>query len=132
MGRSSALFCYTRVSPRYVTEWLKVEAEMPRSQQSPTGERAAPWSSNPTISRAFCYTETMLDIIAEVAGWVATILRASGMLAKKPLAVKLLVSGGNALWLANGIMKGNAPLIASNAICLVIMAIELVRNKIKK
>lgn len=74
----------------------------------------------------------MLDIIAEVAGWVATFLRASGMLAKKPLAVKLLVSGGNALWLVNGIMKGNAPLIASNAICLVIMAIELVRNKKKK
>ena len=54
------------------------------------------------------------------------------MLAKKPLAVKLLVSGGNALWLANGIMKGNVPLIASNAICLVIMAVELVRNKKKK
>lgn len=74
----------------------------------------------------------MLDIIAEVAGWVATILRASGMLAKKPLAVKLLVSGGNALWLVNGIMKGNIPLIASNAICLVIMIIELVRTKRKK
>lgn len=80
---------------------------------------------------AFCYTEIMLDIIAEVAGWVATILRASGMLAKKPLAVKLLVSGGNALWLANGIMKGNVPLIASNAICLVIMAVELIRGRKK-
>lgn len=48
----------------------------------------------------------MLDIIAEVAGWVATILRASGMLAKKPLVVKLLVSGGNALWLAKWHYEG--------------------------
>lgn len=74
----------------------------------------------------------MLDIIAEIAGWVATVLRASGMLAKKPLAVKLLVSGGNALWLYNGILTNNLPLIASNGICLVIMVVELVRNKIKK
>lgn len=73
----------------------------------------------------------MLDIIAEIAGWVATFLRASGMLAKKPMAVKLLVSGGNALWLANGVMKGNAPLIASNAICLVIMAFELIKSRKK-
>ena len=73
----------------------------------------------------------MLDIIAEIAGWVATFLRASGMLAKKPMAVKLLVSGGNALWLANGVMKGNAPLIASNAICLVIMVFELIKSRKK-
>lgn len=73
----------------------------------------------------------MLDIIAEIAGWVATFLRASGMLAKKPMAVKLLVSGGNALWLANGVMKGNAPLIASNAICLVIMIFELIKSRKK-
>lgn len=77
------------------------------------------------------YTLVMIDIIAEIAGWIATILRASGMLAKKPMAVKLLVSGGNALWLANGAMKGNAPLIASNALCLIIMGVELVKNRKK-
>ena len=117
-----------------MTERFKVEASNRQEVLFlPMGRDETPWVRiPPRPTAAFCYTEIMLDIIAEVAGWVATILRASGMLAKKPLAVKLLVSGGNALWLANGIMKGNAPLIASNAICLVIMGIELVRNKKKK
>lgn len=69
-------------------------------------------------------------IISQIAGWIATALRAGGMLAKKPMNIKLLVSAGNALWLCSGILTGNMPLIASNAICLVIMAIEYVKGKV--
>lgn len=74
----------------------------------------------------------MLAIIADIIGWLATIFRASGMLMKSANMVKYLVSAGNALWMVNGIMTGNIPLIASNAICLVIMAVDIVKEKAKK
>lgn len=71
-------------------------------------------------------------MIAELIGWVATIFRSAGMLAKRANAVKYLVSVGNLLWLMNGILTKNAPLIASNAICLGIMLIEIIRTKNEK
>jgi len=74
----------------------------------------------------------MMYIISQVLGWAATVFRAGGMLAKKPLTVKLLVSVGNLGWCISGILTGNIPLIVSNALCLLVMAVELVRNKKKK
>ena len=71
-------------------------------------------------------------ILSHVVGWIATIGRASGMLAKDPKKIKLLVSAGNLGWLISGILTGNLSLIASNAICLVVMAVELVRKPKKK
>lgn len=71
-------------------------------------------------------------MIAEIIGWVATIFRASGMLMKSANLVKYLVSAGNFFWMLNGIMTSNAPLIASNAICLVIMLIDIIKGKLKK
>lgn len=67
-------------------------------------------------------------MIAELIGWVATAFRSAGMLAKRAESVKVLVSVGNACWLANGIMTHNAPLIASNAICLAIMGFDIIKN----
>lgn len=67
-------------------------------------------------------------MIAEIIGWVATVLRASGMLMKKANMVKYLVSAGNFFWMVNGILTGNAPLIASNAICLVIMVVDIIKQ----
>lgn len=74
----------------------------------------------------------MIYIISQVLGWLATVARAGGMLAKKPMNIKLLVSLGNLGWCISGILTANIPLVVSNALCLVIMAVELVRNKIKK
>lgn len=74
----------------------------------------------------------MLYIISQIAGWIATFFRAGGMLAKKPMTVKLLVSVGNLGWMLSGVFTGNIPLIVSNALCLVVMIIELVRSKKKK
>lgn len=71
----------------------------------------------------------MLYIISQVLGWIATVFRAGGMLAKKPMTVKLLVSVGNLGWMLSGILTGNVPLVVSNALCLVVMAVELVRGK---
>lgn len=71
-------------------------------------------------------------IISQVAGWIATFLRAGGMLAKDSMTVKWLVSGGNALWMISGICTGNAPLITSNAICLLVMAVEIIRTRKEK
>lgn len=71
----------------------------------------------------------MFYIISQIAGWVATAFRAGGMLAKKPLTVKLLVSVGNLLWAVSGLLTGNVPLIVSNVLCLCVMAVELVRKK---
>lgn len=68
-------------------------------------------------------------IIAELIGWIATILRAAGMLMKSVNMVKYLVSAGNFFWMVNGIMTSNIPLIASNAICLVIMGFDIVKEK---
>lgn len=74
----------------------------------------------------------MIAIIADIIGWVATIARASGMLMKSANMVKYLVSIGNFFWMVNGIMTQNIPLIASNAICLVIMVIDIIKEKVKK
>ena len=70
----------------------------------------------------------MTYIISQILGWIATAFRAGGMLAKNQRRIKLLVSAGNLGWLISGILTGNAPLIASNAICLVVMAIELIKE----
>lgn len=53
------------------------------------------------------------------------------MLCKSANSVKVFVSVGNLFWMTNGILTHNPPLIASNAICLVIMLFEIVKNKIK-
>lgn len=68
-------------------------------------------------------------IIAEIIGWVATLFRAAGMVMKSANMVKYLVSAGNFFWMVNGIMTQNIPLIASNLICLVIMVIDIVKEK---
>lgn len=67
-------------------------------------------------------------MLAEIFGWLATAFRASGMLAKNANTVKVLVSIGNLGWAISGILAGNAPLIASNVICLVIMGVDVVRG----
>lgn len=74
----------------------------------------------------------MLYIISQIAGWIATFFRAGGMLAKKQMTVKLLVSAGNLGWAISGVLTKNIPLIVSNVLCLLVMAIELARNKKKK
>ena len=71
-------------------------------------------------------------ILIELIGWIATIFRSWGMLVKSAFFVKILVSIGNALWLTSGILTHNYPLIASNAICLVIMMIDVVKIKVKR
>lgn len=71
-------------------------------------------------------------LIAEIIGWIATIFRSAGMLCKSSNWVKYLISAGNLCWMVNGIMTHNAPLIASNAICLIIMLIDIVINAISK
>lgn len=71
----------------------------------------------------------MLYILSQIAGWIATFLRAGGMLAKEPMTIKLLVSAGNLGWLISGILTANVPLIVSNGLCLIIMVMELIRNK---
>ncbi|MCH5329681.1 MAG: YgjV family protein [Alistipes sp.] len=70
-------------------------------------------------------------IIAEIIGWVATFFRSAGMLCKSANMVKYLVSIGNLCWMINGVLTENLPLIASNAICLVIMLIEIVKTKVQ-
>ena len=70
----------------------------------------------------------MLYILSQIAGWVATFLRAGGMLAKEPLTIKLLVSAGNLGWLISGILTANVPLVVSNGLCLIMMVVELVRK----
>ena len=71
----------------------------------------------------------MIGIIAEIIGWIATVFRSAGMLCKSANMVKYLVSIGNLCWVVNGIMTHNNPLIASNAICLIIMLVEIFKNK---
>lgn len=70
----------------------------------------------------------MIYIISQLCGWLATAFRAGGMLAKKTKTVKMLVSIGNFGWMVSGILTANIPLIVSNALCLVVMAVELIRN----
>lgn len=71
-------------------------------------------------------------VLIELIGWVATVFRSWGMLARKAESVKYLVSAGNLLWMINGIMTVNYPLIASNAICLAIMLMEIIKVKLRK
>lgn len=71
-------------------------------------------------------------MIANLVGWIATAFRASGMIAKRTDLVKYLVSLGNVLWLINGILTHNAPLIASNAICVAVWGWELIVKKWKR
>lgn len=73
----------------------------------------------------------MIFIISQLCGWLATAFRAGGMLAKKTKTVKMLVSIGNFGWMVSGILTANIPLIVSNALCLVVMAVELIRSKKK-
>lgn len=70
-------------------------------------------------------------MIAEIIGWIATALRASGMLMKSANMVKYLVSAGNFFWMVNGILTSNTPLIASNAICLIIMIVDIIKERNK-
>ena len=70
----------------------------------------------------------MLYVLSQIAGWIATFLRAGGMLAKEPLTIKLLVSAGNLGWLISGILTANIPLVVSNGLCLIIMVVELIRK----
>ena len=74
----------------------------------------------------------MISLIANIIGWVATFFRSAGMLCKSADMVKYLVSIGNLCWLINGVLTHNIPLIASNAICLVIMLFEIVKNRVRE
>lgn len=74
----------------------------------------------------------MMLVLIEIIGWMATVFRSWGMLAKSAFSVKALVSVGNALWLTSGILTHNYPLIASNAICLVIMLIDIIKVQWKQ
>ena len=75
---------------------------------------------------------TVAYIISQVLGWLATGFRAGGMLAKDAMMVKWLVSIGNLGWAVSGLLTENVPLVVSNVLCLVIMAIEIIRNKKEK
>ena len=68
-------------------------------------------------------------MIAELLGWIATLFRGAGMLAKKANMVKYLVSIGNLFWMLNGIFTSNVPLIVSNGFCLLVMLYEIVKTK---
>lgn len=71
-------------------------------------------------------------MLAALIGWIATVFRAGGMIAKRASLVKWLVSIGNVLWLINGILTSNAPLIASNAICVAVWGWEMIVKKWKR
>lgn len=73
----------------------------------------------------------MIYILSQILGWVATVFRAGGMMAKKPMTVKMLVSIGNLGWMLSGILTANLPLVVSNAVCLLVMIIELIRKEKK-
>ena len=74
----------------------------------------------------------MIQIIAEVIAWIATLFRGAGMLAKKANMVKYLVSVGNLCWMINGIMTKNIPLIVSNGFCLLVMLYEIIKDYYQK
>lgn len=74
----------------------------------------------------------MLEIINTIVSWTAVFFRAGGMLAKDAMMVKWLVSIGNLGWAISGILTGNVPLIVSNALCLIVMAFEIIKNKKEK
>lgn len=71
----------------------------------------------------------MLEIINAIISWASVFFRAGGMLAKNAKTVKVLVSIGNLGWMISGILTANIPLIVSNALCLVVMAVELIRSR---
>lgn len=71
----------------------------------------------------------MLYILSQILGWIATVFRASGMLAKQPMTVKWLVSAGNLGWMLSGVLTQNIPLVVSNALCLVVMIFEIFKNR---
>lgn len=73
-----------------------------------------------------------LFVISQIFGWIATFFRAGGMLVKDPMRIKWLVSIGNLGWMISGILTANIPLIVSNAICLVVMMIEIIKNYRRK
>lgn len=73
-----------------------------------------------------------LFIVSQIFGWIATFFRAGGMLVKDPMSIKWLVSIGNLGWMISGILTANVPLIVSNAICLVVMIIEIIKNYRRK
>ena len=75
------------------------------------------------------FFKAMVLVIAQIIGWIATVFRSAGMLCKSANMVKYLVSIGNLCWMINGIMTQNLPLIVSNAICLLIMLVEIIKNK---
>lgn len=68
-------------------------------------------------------------IASQILGWIATVFRAGGMLAKNPMKIKWLVSIGNFGWMVSGILTQNVPLIVSNALCLVVMIFEIWKNR---
>lgn len=68
-------------------------------------------------------------IASQILGWIATVFRAGGMLAKNPMKIKWLVSIGNFGWMVSGILTQNIPLIVSNALCLVVMVFEIWKNR---
>lgn len=74
----------------------------------------------------------MLQIVAEIVAWVATLFRGAGMLAKRADMVKYLVSIGNLCWLINGAMTKNIPLMVSNGFCLLVMMYEIIIKSIRK
>lgn len=67
-------------------------------------------------------------MIAEILGWIATVFRGAGMLAKRADMVKYLVSIGNLLWMLNGILTSNVPLVVSNGFCLLVMLWDIFKN----
>ena len=71
----------------------------------------------------------MFYILSQI---LATFFRAGGMLAKDPMTVKWLVSVGNLGWMLSGALTGNIPLVVSNAVCLIIMVVEIIRNRKEK
>lgn len=66
--------------------------------------------------------------MAELLGWIATLFRGAGMLAKKANMVKYLVSIGNLFWMLNGVFTSNVPLIVSNGFCLLVMGWDIIKN----
>ena len=74
----------------------------------------------------------MLQVIAEIVAWIATVFRGAGMLMKNAGMVKYLVSAGNLGWLVNGALMGNVPLMVSNGFCLMVMMYEIIMKRIRK
>ena len=68
-------------------------------------------------------------MIAELLGWIATLFRGAGMLAKGDAKIKYLVSIGNLLWMLSGILTINVPLIVSNGFCLLVMLWDIIKHK---